>query len=76
VSWYVPGFMRALGYDAWFHHQGQFWPVSSLDRRTMQVASPFGPAQSQSYIGMFMFIPRELNDLRERLAEFGPFRSA
>jgi FkbM family methyltransferase len=76
VSWYIPGFMRALGYDACFYHQDQFWPVSSFNRRLLQVASLYGPPQSDPYIGMFMFIPQESVDLRERLLEFGPFRSA
>jgi FkbM family methyltransferase len=76
ITWYVPGFMRGLGYDGWFHHQGQFWPVSSLDRRTMQVASPHGKPMSDPYIVTFLFIPRELDDLRQRLLEFGSFRTA
>jgi FkbM family methyltransferase len=75
VTWYIPGFMRALGYDAWFYHREQFWPVSSLDRRTMQVASSTGPAESDPYIGQFMFIPRELDDMRQRMLYFGSFRS-
>ena len=59
------------------YHQEQFWPVSSLDRRVMQVASAHGPVEFRSsHIGMFMFLPRESNELRERLCEFGPFRSA
>jgi FkbM family methyltransferase len=76
VTWYIPGFMRALGYDAWFYHQEQFWPAASLDRQTMQVASATGPIESDPYIAQFMFIPRELDALRQRLSEFGPFRSA
>ena len=76
VTWYIPGFMRALGYDGWFHYQGQFWPVSSLDRRLMQAASPHGAPQTPPYVDTFLFIPRELNDLRQRLLPFGPFRSA
>jgi FkbM family methyltransferase len=76
VSWYVPGFLRALGYDAWFYHQEQFWPVASLDRRLMQVATAYGMPESDPYIGMFIFIPRELVEVRDRLLEFGPFNSA
>ena len=75
VTWYIPGFMRALGYDGWFYHQQQFWPVSSLDRQTMQRASATGPVESDPYIGYFLFIPRELDALRQRLLEFGTFRS-
>jgi hypothetical protein len=33
---------RSLGYNGWFHHADQFWPVSSLDRSTMQVAFDYG----------------------------------
>ncbi len=76
VTWYIPGFMRGLGYDAWFYHDKQFWPVASLDRRTMQVASPTGPPESDPYISTFIFLPRELDELRQRLLEFGSFRPA
>ena len=76
VTWYIPGFMRALGYDGWFYHQGQFWPVSALDRQTMQVASAGGPPESDPYIAQFMFVPREQEALRQRLSDFGPLGSA
>jgi FkbM family methyltransferase len=75
-TWYIPGFMQGLGYDGWFHHDSQFWPLSSLDRRTMQVAHPTGAIQSDPYISDFLFIPRELPELHQRLSAFGPFRSA
>jgi FkbM family methyltransferase len=76
VTWYIPGFMRALGYNGWFHYQGQFWPISSLDRRSMQAASPHGQPQTDPYIVTFLFIPSELDDLRQRLLPLGSFRSA
>lgn len=78
VTWYVPGFMRGLGYDGWFYNGNEFWPISLLDRPTMQVAtnSPAGSTYSDPYIHEFMFIHRETYDLRRRLLEFGPFRSA
>jgi FkbM family methyltransferase len=77
ITWYIPGFMRGLGYDGWFYHDGQFWADSSLDRGTMQVASnsPAGSSCSDPYINEFMFVPRELVGLRQLLLEFGSFRS-
>ncbi len=76
VTWYIPGFMHALGYDGWFYHEAQFWPLSSLDRRTMQVATATGLVESEPYINEFLFIPQESIDLRQRLQAFGAFRSA
>lgn len=76
VTWYIPGFMRALGYEGWFHHDRQFWPVSSLDRHAMQGASPEGLPETDPYIDTFLYIPSERDDLRRRLADFGPLRSA
>jgi len=74
VTWYIPGFLRALGYDGWFFHDGSFWPVAALDRATMQVATAGGPPESDPYIAHFLFLPRELEGLRRRLADFGPVR--
>ena len=73
MTWYIPGFMRALGYDGWFHYQEQFWPVSSLNRRLMQAAAPHGQPRPDLYIVTFLFIPRQLNDLRQRLSRFRSF---
>jgi FkbM family methyltransferase len=73
VSWYIPGFMRALGYDGWFWYRERFLPAAALDRRTMQVASPGGMPESDPYIQTFLFVPREAGHMRHRLTEFGPF---
>ncbi len=75
-TWYIPGFMRGLGYDGWFYHQAQFWPLSSLDRGTMQVATATGAPESDPYVNEFLFIPRERDDLRQRLLQHGSFRAA
>jgi hypothetical protein len=68
--------MRALGYDGWFHHQDQFWPLAAFDRATMQRAAPHGEAQPAPYINTFFFLPQEEAGLRQRLSRFGPFRTA
>ncbi len=39
-TWAVPAFLDALDYDCLFHHAGSWHPWSSLDRATMQRASP------------------------------------
>jgi len=46
-------------------------PISSLDRGTMQVATLIGMPESDPYISDFLFIPRELGELRQRLRAFG-----
>ena len=63
VTWYVPGFMRGLGYDGWFYNGNEFWPISLLDRPTMQVAtnSPAGSTYStRTFTSLCLFIVRRM----------------
>lgn len=60
-TWAVPAFLDALGYDCLFHHAGAWHPWSSLDRATMQRASP-DPRDfraSDPYIFTCYALPRE-----------------
>lgn len=77
VTWYVPGFLAGLGYEGWFYHSDEFWPISSLDRATMQVAtnSPAGSSYSKPYVHEFVFVHRNNAELRQRMAQLGPFRN-
>lgn len=60
-TWAVPAFLDALGYDV-FYELGDAWhPVATLERRTMQVASPDPSvfAASDPYVFVFCALPRE-----------------
>ncbi len=60
-TWAVPALLDALGYDCLFHHAGAWHPWSSLDRATMQRASP-DPRDhraSDPYIFTCYALPRE-----------------
>jgi FkbM family methyltransferase len=75
TTWYVPGFMRALDYNGfWYDYRtNEFWPITKLDRETMQIAGP-SPRDNiyvEPYIFLFCFIPREDHESHLRLAEFG-----
>ncbi|MBY0339371.1 MAG: FkbM family methyltransferase [Acetobacteraceae bacterium] len=59
-TWAVPAYLDALGYGCWFHHGG--WrPWATLDRATMQRASPDPRvfAASDPYIFTCYAWPRE-----------------
>ncbi|MBL6454407.1 FkbM family methyltransferase [Belnapia sp. T6] len=60
-TWAVPAFLDALGYDGFWEHWGDWRPMSSFDRATMQVASrdPTVFAASDPYVFVFYFLPRE-----------------
>jgi FkbM family methyltransferase len=60
-TWAVPAFLDALGYDAFWEFWGDWQPMASFDRATMQRASP-NPAvfeASDPYVFVFYFLPRE-----------------
>ncbi|TDH60168.1 FkbM family methyltransferase [Dankookia rubra] len=60
-TWAVPAFLDALGYDGFWEHWGDWRPMASFDRATMQRASP-NPAvfeASDPYVFVFYFLPRE-----------------
>jgi FkbM family methyltransferase len=60
-TWAVPAFLDGLGYEVRYWHAGEFHPMASLDRASMQVASP-DPADfsaSDPYIFTFYAWPRE-----------------
>jgi len=60
-TWAVPAFLDALGYECLFHLAGAWHPWSSLDRATMQRASP-DPRDfraSDPYIFICYALPRE-----------------
>ena len=57
----VPAYLDALGYDAFWEFWGDWRPLSTFDRATMQRASP-NPAvfeASDPYVFVFYFLPRE-----------------
>lgn len=60
-TWAVPAFLDALGYDAFWEFWGEWRPMASFDRATMQVASadPTVFAASDPYVFVFYFLPRE-----------------
>jgi FkbM family methyltransferase len=60
-TWSVPAYLDALGYDAFYEHWGEWRPMGSFHRPTMQRASP-NPAvfaSSDPYVFVFYFLPRE-----------------
>lgn len=75
ATWYVPGFMRALDYNGFWHdpRSGEFWPIAKFDRDALQVAgsSPRDDTYGETYIFIFYFIPRENHELHLKLGEFG-----
>jgi len=57
----VPAYLDALGYDGFWEFWGDWRPLSTFDRATMQRASP-NPAvfeASDPYVFVFYFLPRE-----------------
>ena len=60
-TWAVPAFLDALGYDVLFELGGTWFPVSALDRPTMQRASPDPSVfeASDPYVFVFYALPRE-----------------
>lgn len=60
-TWAVPAYLDALGYDCFFEISDEWFPVSALDRATMQRASPDPTvfAASDPYVFIFYAIPRE-----------------
>lgn len=66
----VPAFLDALGYDGFWEFWGDWRPMASFDRATMQVASPDPSvfAASDPYVFVFYFLPREAApDMLDRL---------
>jgi len=63
-TWAVPAYLDALGYDCFFEVRDAWFPVTALDRATMQRASPNPTvfAASDPYIFIFYAIPRERVD--------------
>jgi FkbM family methyltransferase len=57
----VPAFLDALGYDACWEFWGDWRPMASFDRATMQRASPNPTVfeASDPYVFVFYFLPRE-----------------
>lgn len=70
-TWAVPAFLDALGYDVLFELGGAWFPVASLDRATMQRASPDPSVfeASDPYVVVFYALPRE--DAPRMLARLG-----
>lgn len=60
-TWAVPAFLDALGYDVVFELHGDWFPVTALDRPTMQRASPDPSVfeASDPYVFVFYALPRE-----------------
>ena len=60
-TWAVPAYLDALGYDAFWEFWGDWRPLATFDRATMQVASadPTVFAASDPYVFVFYFLPRE-----------------
>ncbi|HYF07267.1 MAG TPA: FkbM family methyltransferase, partial [Acetobacteraceae bacterium] len=60
-TWAVPAYLDALGYDVFFEVGDEWFPVSALDRATMQRASPDPTvfAASDPYVFIFYALPRE-----------------
>ena len=59
-TWAVPAYLDALGYDAFWEFWGDWRPMASFDRATMQRASP-NPAvfeASDPYVFVFYALPR------------------
>ena len=75
-TWYVPGFMRALDYNGFWHdpRSNEFWPISKFDRATLQVVS-VSPRDhggySETYVFTFYYIPREAHEAHLQLGQFG-----
>jgi FkbM family methyltransferase len=61
-TWSVPAFLDALGYEGFWEHWGDWRPMASFDRATMQQASPDPTvfAASDPYVFVFYFLPREM----------------
>lgn len=69
-TWAVPAYLDALGYDVFFEVRDEWFPVSALDRATMQRASPDPTvfAASDPYVFIFYALPREASaGMLERL---------
>ncbi len=60
-TWAVPAYLDALGYEVLFELGGEWFPVASLDRATMQRASPDPSVfeASDPYVFVFYALPRE-----------------
>lgn len=60
-TWAVPAYLDALGYDVLFELRGEWFPISALDRATMQRASPDPSVfeASDPYVFVFYALPRE-----------------
>lgn len=60
-TWAVPAYLDALGYEVLFELDGAWFPVSALDRPTMQRASPDPSVfeASDPYVFVFYALPRE-----------------
>ncbi len=60
-TWAVPAYLDALGYDVLFELRGEWFPMSALDRATMQRASPDPSVfeASDPYVFVFYALPRE-----------------
>lgn len=61
ATWAVPAYLDALGYDAFWEFWGEWRPMASFDRATMQRASPDPTvfAASDPYVFVFYVLPRE-----------------
>ncbi|NMJ42582.1 FkbM family methyltransferase [Roseomonas sp. JC162] len=61
-TWAVPAYLDALGYEVLFELGGEWFPVASLDRATMQRASPDPSVfeASDPYVFVFYALPREI----------------
>jgi FkbM family methyltransferase len=60
-TWAVPAYLDALGYEVLFELDGGWHPIASLDRATMQRASPDPSVfeASDPYVFVFYALPRE-----------------
>ncbi len=60
-SWAVPAYLDALGYEVLFELDDTWFPMASLDRATMQRASPDPSVfeASDPYVFVFYALPRE-----------------
>lgn len=67
----VPAFMDGLDYDCYFEIGGVVYPFERFERATMQRGgrSPANHDYSDPYINCFYFLPRENQELRQRLSK-------
>lgn len=60
-TWAVPAYLDALGYEVLFELRDEWFPMTALDRPTMQRASPDPSVfeASDPYVFVFYALPRE-----------------